>query len=66
MDAVQALSDNPRFYGATKIIPAIGISNYLAQYRIRVGNFRVLYDIDDKNKIVWIFDLRKRSEATYK
>jgi len=32
---------------------------------VRVKNYRVLYDVDDKNRIIWMLDLRKRNERTY-
>ena len=35
-------------------------------HKLRIGDYRVLYDIDDKKKTVWIFNLRRRSERTYK
>lgn len=69
MDEVQKLTDNPRPYGDKKfkkIKPPIEIYNLTAQYRIRIGSYRVLYDVDDKKKIVWILVLRKRTERTYR
>jgi mRNA-degrading endonuclease RelE of RelBE toxin-antitoxin system len=33
---------------------------------MRIRNHRVLYDVEDKRKIVWILALRKRGERTYK
>ena len=59
------LSDNPRPYGEPKIKPPLEVYNYTAQYRLRVGDYRVLYDVDDKKRIVWILALRKRNERTY-
>ncbi len=32
-------------------------------WRIRVGNYRVVYSIDDRNKIVDIIRIRHRSEV---
>jgi len=60
------LANNPRPYGEPKIKPPLDVYNYIAQYRLRIGDYRVLYDVDDKRKIVWILDLRRRSERTYK
>ncbi|MDD5092506.1 MAG: type II toxin-antitoxin system RelE/ParE family toxin [Candidatus Wallbacteria bacterium] len=34
-------------------------------YRLRIGDYRVLYTIDDKNKIVVIYRIKSRSERTY-
>lgn len=69
MQQVQKLADNPRPFGEKpfkKLKPPIQLSQYTAQYRIRIGDFRVLYDVDDEKKIVWILVLRRRSEKTYK
>lgn len=65
MKAVEALAEEPRPHGIPKIRPPISIGQNIAQYRIRIGNYRILYDIDDKNKIVWILALRLRNEKTY-
>ncbi len=69
MEAIEKLTDNPRPYGKKlfkKLKPPIQFYQFTAQYRIRIENHRVLYDIDDKKKIVWILALRKRSEKTYR
>ena len=65
MDAVEDLADNPRPYGEPKIKPPIKIYNFVAQHRLRIGDYRVLYDVDDKRKTVWVLHLRKRNERTY-
>lgn len=62
---VLSLGDNPRPYGEPKIKPPLEVYSYVAQYRLRVGNDRVLHDVDDKRKTVWILALRKRNERTY-
>lgn len=69
IEAVEELADNPRPYGKKpfkKLKPPVQFYQLTAQYRIRIGDYRVLYDIDDKRKIVWILALRKRGEKTYK
>ena len=69
MKAVENLIENPRPYGKKtfkKLKPPIQFFQFAAQYRIRIGNYRVLYDVDDGKKIVWILALRKRGEKTYK
>lgn len=65
MNAVLNLANEPRPYGVIKIKPLINIYNSLAQYRIRVGRYRIFYDIDDHRKTVSIIALRKRDEKTY-
>ena len=52
--------------GFRKLKPPIGIFNYIAQYRLRIGDYRVLYDVDNKRRVVWILALRRRNEQTYK
>ncbi len=42
------------------------VFSFVAQYRLRVGKYRVLYDIDDKNKKVILLKLEKKREHTYK
>ena len=69
MDAIEKLGDNPRPFGKKpfkKLKPPIQFYQFTAQYRIRIGDYRVLYDVDDGKKIVWILALRKRGERTYK
>lgn len=69
MQEVQKLAGNPRPFGEKpfkKLKPPIQLSQYVAQYRIRIGDFRVLYDVDDEKKVVWILALRRRSGKTYK
>lgn len=69
MEEVEKLADEPCPYGKKlfkKLKPPIKFYKLTAQFRIRIGNYRVLYDVDDKRKIVWVLALRKRSERTYK
>jgi len=65
-ETIKKLENNPRPLGEPKIKPPVHISAYIAEYRVRVGNYRVLYNVDDKSRIVWLLVLRKRSERTYK
>ncbi len=64
--AIEDLEKNPRPRGEPKIKPPIPMAAYVAQYRKRIGNYRILYDIDDKNKIVWLLAFRGRNERTYR
>ena len=69
MEAVEDLVDDPRPFGKKpfkKLKPPIQFYQFTAQYRIRIRDYRVLYDVDDAKKIVWILALRKREEKTYK
>lgn len=66
MEAVEALAKEPRPSGTPKITPPVSVGEDFAQYRIRIGDYRVLYDVHDKSKTVWILSLRRRGEKTYK
>lgn len=65
---INRLSSNPRPEGKKfKFLKVpVRIYSVASQYRLRVGNYRILYDIDDKTKKVWLLAVRKRSEKTYK
>ncbi len=68
MEAIEKLADNPRPFGQKpfkQLNPPIECYQLTAQYRIRIGNYRVLYNVDDEKKTVWILALRKRNEKTY-
>jgi mRNA interferase RelE/StbE len=56
-DRILALADNPRPDGVVKLR---GSEN---EYRIRVGDYRVRYEIEDKNLIVLVLDCRHRREV---
>ena len=59
-DAIRKLENNPRMYGTIKLEDAP-----VAQYRFRVRNHRILFDINDEEKIIEVLDVRKRDEKTY-
>ena len=65
MEGIEDLAGNPRPSGEPKLEPPLIVYQYAAQYRLKIRNYRVLYDVDDKQRIVWIFDVRKRNERTY-
>lgn len=54
--AIEDLSENPRPHGATKLVNR-------PEWRIRVGNFRVLYQIDDTNRTVTIASVCNRRDV---
>ena len=67
VQAVRSLSQNPRPPGKShKKLKGHGVvSQFIAQYRLRVGPYRVLYDVDEKRKKVILLKLVKRDEHTY-
>ena len=52
------LARNPRPSGVKKLV-----GEEQSGYRIRVGDIRILYTIDDKERIVRIFDIEPRDKA---
>lgn len=64
-EGIEGLADHPRPSGEPKLKPPLIVYQYAAQYRLKIRNYRVLYDVDDKSHIVWVFDVRKRKERTY-
>ena len=38
----------------------------VAEYRRRVGNWRILFDINDRDQTIEIVDIRRRAEGTYR
>ena len=56
--AIEALAETPRPAGAVQVERNI--------FRLRVGRFRVLYQIDDEMRRVDIGGIRRRSERTYR
>jgi len=59
-DAVRGLADEPRPQGVRKIK---GADN---AYRIRVGSYRVVYDVYDSDNVILILQVARRSETTYR
>ncbi len=68
MHKVEELADNPRPEGKSfKVLkPPIELYQYTAQCRLRIGDYRVLYDIDENKKVIWVLVLRRRTEKTYR
>jgi len=59
-NAVRNLADEPRPYGVRKIKGAE------RAYRIRVGDYRVVYEIYDSENLVLILQVARRTETTYR
>ncbi len=58
--AIRSLADEPRPHGARKIKGAE------IAYRIRVGSYRVVYEVDDDGNLVLLLQVARRTEATYR
>lgn len=57
-DAIRGLASDPRLGDIKKIRGRL--------YRLRVGNWRVFYIIDDERRRVTVTEVLRRSEATYR
>ncbi len=55
-DKIINLANDPRPNGAIKLTNEDG-------YRIRIGDYRVLYRIEDKSKEIFIYRVKHRREA---
>ncbi len=55
--AILALEEHPRPLGCVKL------EGSDRNYRVRVGDYRILYEVNDAKKLVTIARVRKRSEA---
>jgi mRNA interferase RelE/StbE len=56
-EAIEQLSQNPRSYGFKKLQGEVDF------YRIRVGDYRILYMIDDSAKLINIMRIMPRENA---
>lgn len=54
---IKTLAEESRPYGCRKI------TGSKSDWRIRVGDYRIIYEIDEKNKVVRIMRVRHRREA---
>ncbi len=54
--SISKLGENPRTSGAIKLVGEDG-------YRIRVGDYRILYRIDDLAKKIFIYRVKHRREV---
>ena len=41
------------------------LKNHKYEYRLRIGNYRILFNFDDVVKIISIEEVKKRDERTY-
>ena len=55
-DAIRKLSSTPRPSGCKKLTGRDG-------WRIRVGRFRVIYEIDDMNRLINVLDVGDRRDV---
>ncbi|HCE39929.1 MAG: cytotoxic translational repressor of toxin-antitoxin stability system [Alcanivorax sp.] len=60
LDAVQGLANCP-----TNAANVKALKRRRAGYRLRVGRYRVLFDLDDGVRIITVQEVKKRDERTY-
>ena len=53
--SIFALGDNPRPQGCLKLTGRPG-------WRIRIGNYRVIYEVEDQNRTVTVLDVGNRRD----
>ena len=52
---IQSLAENPRSHGSQKL-------SHKEQYRIRQGDYRIVYSIEDKDSLIDIVKIAHRRE----
>ena len=57
LEKIELLALNPRSSGCKKL------RGHSSLWRMRVGEYRVIYSIDDNNRVVDVSVIRHRSEA---
>jgi mRNA interferase RelE/StbE len=57
LKVILGLKTNPRPSGCVKL------KRYDNEYRIRAGNYRIRYELDDRNGIVLLLHLKHRKDA---
>lgn len=67
VEAVRSLAQNPRPPGKAykRLRGDVTVFRYIAQHRLRIGPYRILYDVDDPRKKVILLKVVKRDERTY-
>ena len=57
--AISTLAQEPRLRGAKKLADS-------GLWRIRIGNYRVVYHINDEERVVVVARVARRAEDTYR
>jgi mRNA interferase RelE/StbE len=60
IDGIIALGGNPRTRGCAKL------KGFDRLYRIRAGDFRVIYEVDDGERTVIVAIIKRREKDTYR
>ena len=57
IERIQALADDPRAHGSEKL------AGYADRYRVRQGQYRLIYLIDDSRREITIFKVGHRKDV---
>ncbi len=57
LDKIVELADDPRPTGIKKLVGSD------SDYRVRIGEYRIVYEVDDINGVVTVLTVAKRSDA---
>lgn len=57
IEQIALLAENPRLQGAIKL------KGYLNEYRVRIGDYRVRYEIDHKKSVILLLHCKHRKDA---
>ena len=59
-DALRSLASDPRPSGSTKL------AGFAAVWRVRAGQFRIIYEIHDDERRLMVLRVARRDERTYR
>lgn len=57
IERIEQLADDPQPFGVRKLVGAD------RTYRVRVGDYRIVYDVDFRERVVTVQRVRHRSDA---
>ena len=60
LEQIQDLERDPRPRGVEKLT-----ADRNARYRVRQGDWRIIYLIDDRNRTITVDEVARRNEGTY-
>ena len=58
IEKIRQLSNDPRPSGVKKLR-----GSDTSTYRVRVGNYRILYEIDDRTQTIYLLEIADRKDA---
>ncbi|MEA4918979.1 type II toxin-antitoxin system RelE/ParE family toxin [Proteiniphilum sp.] len=58
IEKLEVLQQNP--YGSSNVKALKGMSGY---YRLRVANYRVIYELQDENLVILVIDINHRKDV---